>query len=241
MNSIRDPFSIRNKPTFSPALEILRQQPLLHIARGAAQSISSEVQHTVRNVVTPAVDSAVESAKEAAKEAAQQMSFSIPQTVPSFTSAHRDLENQAWSARFGQRDLPLYKDKPYYSNSATAKRKTMRRKRVVILLAALAFCAYWFGLFSKDGVQLPAASTIMATGRSPVDWDERREKVREVFVESWEAYERDAWGKRPPAHLCPSGLTSALQDLIYTVPFPKPASRWETRRSVGSSSMLSTP
>lgn len=213
MNSLHDPFSIRNKPTFTPALQILRQQPLLHIARGAAQSISSEVQHTVRNVVTPAVDSAVESAKETAKETAQQMSFSIPKNVPSFTSAHRDLENQAWSARFGQRDLPLYKDKPYYSNSAASQRKTMmRRKRVVILLAALAFCAYWFGLFSKDGVQLPAASTIMTTGRSPVDWDERREKVREVFVESWAAYERDAWGKA--ASLSLSSLPTCRSDQV---------------------------
>jgi hypothetical protein len=189
MNTIRDPFSIRNKPNFNPALQILRQQPFLLAAQNAAHSLSSEVQKTVQNVVTPAVDSAV----EVAQETIEQMSFSVPKNVPSFTSAHRDLENQVWSARFGQKDLPLYKDKPYYSNSVTGKRKVLRRKRFGLLLAALVFGAYWFGLFSGEGVKLPTSGKVMTT-KGVVDWDQRREKVKEVFVESWAAYERDAWG-----------------------------------------------
>ncbi|KAI5794699.1 glycoside hydrolase [Pyronema domesticum] len=123
------------------------------------------------------------------------MSFSIPKNVPSFTSSQRDLENQAWSARFNQqKDLPLYKDKPYYSSSATAKRKTMlRRKRVIAIVVFLVIAAWFFGIFSGDVVKLPTAIKPTNT-KGVVDWDERREKVKEVFLESWQAYERDAWG-----------------------------------------------
>jgi hypothetical protein len=215
MNTLRDPFSLRNKPNFNPALQILRQQspilqsPILQSAQKAAQQITSEVQNaaqqitsevqkTVVNVVTPAVDSAVESAKEVAKETIEQMSFSIPKNVPSFTASQRDLENQAWSARFNQqKDLPLYKDKPYYSSSATAKRKTMlRRKRVIAIVVFLVIAAWFFGIFSGDVVKLPTAIKTTNT-KGVVDWDERREKVKEVFLESWQAYERDAWGELP--------------------------------------------
>ena len=31
--------------------------------------------------------------------------------------------------------------------------------------------------------------------KSNVDWDARREKVRDVFLVSWQGYEKDAWGK----------------------------------------------
>ncbi|KAF8543559.1 glycoside hydrolase [Trichophaea hybrida] len=216
MNTIRDPFSIRNKPNFNPALQILRQQPLLLAAQNAAQSLSSEVQKTVQNVVTPAVDSAVESAKGVAQETIEQMSFSVPKNVPSFTSAHRDLENQAWSARFGQKDLPLYKDKPYYSNSATGKRKMLRRKRYGLLLAVLVLAAYWFGIFSGDGVKLPTTGKVTTT-KGVVDWDQRREKVKEVFVESWAAYERDAWGSDIYSPISKTGRQMGSQGLGWII------------------------
>jgi len=214
MNTIRDPFSIRNKPNFNPALQILRQQTVRHVhaAQNAAQSFSEEVQKTTQSVVIPAVDSAVESAKEIAKDTLEQMSFSLPKNVPSFTAGQRDLENQAWSTRFGrqQKDLPLYKDKPYYSNSATVKQRRMvRKKRFIVLIAALVLGAYWFRLFPRQDVTPPV------TGKPPplqsaANWDERRERVKDVFVESWAAYERDAWGNTTPNRSPTSALTMLL-------------------------------
>jgi mannosyl-oligosaccharide alpha-1,2-mannosidase len=35
-------------------------------------------------------------------------------------------------------------------------------------------------------------------GASYVDWDARREEVKDAFSESWEAYSQYAWGKFPP-------------------------------------------
>ncbi|KAA8897205.1 glycoside hydrolase [Sphaerosporella brunnea] len=124
------------------------------------------------------------------------MSFSIPKNVPSFHSAQRDFENQSWAARFGrQKDLPLYKDKPYYNNSSAVKRRMgLLRKRVILTVAALLFFAYWLGVFSGDGVTLPTNLRKPSVFSEKVDWDERREKVKAVMAESWAAYERDAWG-----------------------------------------------
>jgi hypothetical protein len=34
-------------------------------------------------------------------------------------------------------------------------------------------------------------------GASYVDWDARREEVKDAFVTSWEAYSQYAWGKFP--------------------------------------------
>jgi hypothetical protein len=188
MNNLQDPFSIRNKPNFAPAFQLLRQPHL-----------SSEVKKTARETVIPVVNSAVESAKQIAKNTIEDMpSFSIPKNIPSFTASQRDLEDMAWGSRFGrQQDLPLYKDKPYYSNSATGKRRVMRRKRFIVLIAALCFAVYWFGLFPRDRVKLRPRKPIQMP--EVVDWDQRREKVKKAFVESWAAYERDAWG----IHLSP--------------------------------------
>jgi hypothetical protein len=238
MNTIRDPFNIRNK---SPAHQLLRQ-PLLQAAQSAAQNISTEVQKTTQTVVLPAVGSAVESAREIAQETLDQMSFSIPKNVPSFQSAQRNLENQAWASRFGgQKDLPLYKDKPYYTNSSVVKRKMLRRKRVFVLLGALLFAAYWFGVFSGNGVKMPTTERITPAG--VVDWDERREKVKMVMAESWAAYERDAWGNALLYALLffsapiANGLTvigRLLQDPTYMAPSAEPAGRWALKLLGGS-------
>ena len=32
-------------------------------------------------------------------------------------------------------------------------------------------------------------------GGAKIDWEERRERVRDAFVVSWDAYEQDAWGE----------------------------------------------
>ncbi|KAI5857878.1 glycoside hydrolase [Tricharina praecox] len=147
------------------------------------------------------------------------MSFSLPKNVPSFTAGQRDLENQAWSTRFGrqQKDLPLYKDKPYYSNSATVKQRRMvRKKRFIVFIVALVFGAYWFGVFSRDGVKPPVIG-----GKPPLqsaaDWDARREKVKAVFVESWISYERDAWGSDIYAPISRSGRQMGNQGLGWII------------------------
>lgn len=194
MNSLRDPFSLRNK---SP-LQILRS-PLL-------QTIQTEVQ----KAAGPAIDSAVETF--------ESMSFSIPKNVPSFTSPDRDFEDVGWAAAksgvspralkrpvsigniaegavgglFGaNRDLPLYKDKPYYQRSGRNQRKMYRRKRFLLGFIAVFGLFYWFGYFSGTGTSiLPNKKK----AEESVNWEDRKEKVKEAFMLSWNAYEKHAWG-----------------------------------------------
>lgn len=51
---------------------------------------------------------------------------------------------------------------------------------------------WYFGWFEGAGIDLSGIGG--RTQREEVDWEKRREEVREVMKESWKAYERDAWG-----------------------------------------------
>jgi mannosyl-oligosaccharide alpha-1,2-mannosidase len=198
MNSLRDPFSLRNKTP-------------LQLLRTPLQTLQTEVQ----GVALPVIGSAVETL--------ESMSFSIPKNVPSFTSPNREFEDVGWAAAnsnlsprtsskrsvtignitqgavgglFGKdRDLPLYKDKPYYQSSARNQRKTWRWKRFGGVIVVVLGILYWLGLLPGVGKRIPRKHT--GEG-GVVDWDERREKVKDVFLLSWNAYEKHAWGKAIP-------------------------------------------
>jgi len=105
---------------------------------------------------------------------------------------------------FDNRELPMYKDKPY---SYSASRKIIpvyTRWRVVggavLMLLGL---VYWFQPFSAGpprSRRMTKVISIWSWGGKPeasVDWDGRREKVKEAFMLSWDGYERYAWGGSP--------------------------------------------
>ncbi|KAG0133549.1 glycoside hydrolase [Tuber indicum] len=224
MNSLRDPFSLRNKTP----LQILRS-PLL-------QTIQTEVQ----KAAGPAIDSAVETL--------ESMSFSIPKNVPSFTSPNREFEDVGWAAAksavsprtpkrpvtigniaegavgglFGaNRDLPLYKDKPYYQRSGRDRRKMYRRKRFLGGLIAVFGLFYWFGYFSGTGTSI---LPIKKKTKEIVNWEDRREKVKEAFTLSWNAYEKHAWGNdqffpvtKAGRQMIPKGMGWIIVDALDTM------------------------
>lgn len=151
------------------------------------------------------------------------MSFSVPRNVPSFDNPQRGLENGYWGSSgrsrvqngharngiggkfddfFDRRQLPMYKDKPYSYAASGKRRAWFRWKRG---LAAMLLCVlgllYWLGLFS------PAAKTdvvkkvgtnswawLSKPGSEEVDWNDRRERVKDAFKLSWDGYEKHAWG-----------------------------------------------
>lgn len=196
MNSLRDPFSLRNKTP----LQILRTplQPLQTEALKAG---------------LPATGSTLETC--------ESMSFSIPKNVPSFTSPNREYEDVGWAAAksnlsprttskrpatigkiaegavgglFGHnRDLPLYKDKPYYKSSSRNQQKMWRRKRFLGIIVLVIGVLYWLGLLPGAGKKLLGEKE-----NEIVDWDKRREKVKDAFMLSWNAYEKHAWGNDSP-------------------------------------------
>ena len=102
-----------------------------------------------------------------------------------------------------KKELPMYKDKPY--NYAGSRRHTpfYRQKRVIsgALLMVIGL-AYWFGIRSPSAVKPKLKETNKSAWNwlsspavsAPVDWDDRRERVKDAFILSWDGYEQYAWG-----------------------------------------------
>lgn len=103
---------------------------------------------------------------------------------------------------FDKKELPMYKDKPY--NYASSRRKPLfQRWRFTLgIIALLLALLYWIGMFSSPTkatakVKSTSKSTwswLNKPGPAKVDWNERREKVKEAFMLSWDGYEKYAWG-----------------------------------------------
>lgn len=237
MNS-RDPFNLRRSPAFN-------------ILRGTAAQAASNVSQRVKEAGAQAYESG--------KQAVEEMStFSIPKNVPSFTDPQRNLENKAWAASgmtarssaantsggvisdmqdrvgnlFGEnRNLPMYKDKPY--SYAASRRPQPLYKRWRVVLAAIAFVLfvlYFLGFFgSSDGAK--DKSTDKWTwlqrpekGQKSIDWLDRRERVKEAFTLSWDAYERYAWGydefhpiSKHGKQMTPKGMGWIIVDALDTM------------------------
>jgi mannosyl-oligosaccharide alpha-1,2-mannosidase len=167
------------------------------------------------------------------------MSFQLPSRIPAFDSAQREIEDGYWRAtnphnrgsssyansngldittKIGNfinpsRDLPMYKDKPYFNPRRPSRG---RRSRALWLVICLVFgfilWVFWSGK-SPDGVRHPIIKSMhggemwswvksfdrtgkgQGAGKDAVNWDERRERVKDAFLVSWEGYEKDAWGE----------------------------------------------
>ncbi|EWC43921.1 hypothetical protein DRE_01273 [Drechslerella stenobrocha 248] len=202
------------------------------------------------------------------------MAFSIPRNVPSFTNPQRQNEDTYWASsgsgsahkstagggvhnRIGgifksaASDLPLYKDKPYYSSTTSTygyrrrRRDIFLRKRVgVVVLLAIGAVYWWFTSYGVSKIADASAtnqddsqsrivqkeSTGWFTGKpkgsgsSAKKWLERRERVKEVFMISWDAYANHAWGydqfypvTRDGRQMAPKGLGWIIIDAIDTM------------------------
>lgn len=148
------------------------------------------------------------------------MSYSLPQNVPSFSNP---AEDRYWSGSgisrthnghtgsgiagkvdgfFDKRQLPMYKDKPYsYAASRRIKPFYKRRRFWFALTLLILGQLYWFELLpsisSKANIKSTGTSAwswLSQPGASTVDWDDRRERVKEAFTLSWDGYEQYAWG-----------------------------------------------
>lgn len=68
------------------------------------------------------------------------------------------------------------------------RRRTIRRTFSTLVVA----CTLCWGSFKLSDYN---AIGVSHYGASTVDWDYRRDQVKEAFVTSWNAYKRHAWGK----------------------------------------------
>ncbi|KAI9746814.1 MAG: mannosyl-oligosaccharide alpha-1,2-mannosidase, partial [Candelina submexicana] len=181
------------------------------------------------------------------------MSFSLPDNVPAFNNPQRRFEDGRWGSsgrvhgqrnadtvnsvgdRIGglldKRQLPMYKDKPYSYAVSRKQSYFMRRRRViagaiVILLGVL----YWVGLFSRSAPVSTESGTKAWSWlkKQPssvaVDWLERRERVKEAFMLSWDGYEKHAWGydeyhplSKSGRQMVPNGMGWIIVDSLDTL------------------------
>ena len=110
--------------------------------------------------------------------------------------------------------LPMYKDKPYTYTASRRIRPAWRRKRVlgffggVVLLIVM-----WFnGAFETEKIGSKTSVWSIASLTEPYgrpNWESRRQHVVRAFEESWDAYEKYAWGE--------SALYAGLQKLRFLV------------------------
>ncbi|KAI4198609.1 MAG: hypothetical protein LQ350_005200 [Teloschistes chrysophthalmus] len=130
------------------------------------------------------------------------------------------------------KELPMYKDKPY--NYAASRRKPLykRWRFTLATLALLIGLLYWIGIFSSPSTRTKVKDTSKSTwswlnskpNPGGVDWDERREKVKEAFTVSWDAYEKYAWGSdlylpnsKKGAQMTDSGMGWIIIDALDTL------------------------
>ena len=107
-----------------------------------------------------------------------------------------------------EEELPMYKDKPYNYASSERRLPFWRRQRLLLLLVGVAIILIYFAGTSKrlsrpqappsDGGKEKTTWNLlsgMSKGKhSPPNWDDRKERVKDAFKISWDAYEKHAWG-----------------------------------------------
>lgn len=65
----------------------------------------------------------------------------------------------------------------------------MRRKTLTYALAIASLAACWLYVYQSNHV--PWSIRLDLAG---ADWNSRREEVKSAFANSWDAYEKHAWG-----------------------------------------------
>lgn len=184
----RDPFNLRKTPP--SALTYLQ----------SAASHASTVAQKATEKAAEAVSETVQAATDKVKDA--DMSFKLPSNIPNFDNAQRRFEDNVWNKFSGNdKELPMYKDKPTYGARRGGGWFSGRRRVGVIALVVLG-ALYWLGWSNrgdagekvetgKKGSWIPGAQT----GKKNVDWDTRRESVKNAFLLSWKGYEEHGWGR----------------------------------------------
>ncbi|KAI6249684.1 Mannosyl-oligosaccharide 1,2-alpha-mannosidase [Erysiphe necator] len=130
------------------------------------------------------------------------------------------------------RVLPMYKDKPFTYIPSRRQRRTWRQRWVFgtgVLLFMLLTYLWWLSWNRKNldmGNSKGSWNWLSKPehNESEVNWLERRERVKEAFVLSWDAYDRHAWGydefhpvSKKGRQMTPNGLGWIIVDALDTM------------------------
>lgn len=106
-----------------------------------------------------------------------------------FLKPHTNSGQSRWASN--KQSLPLYKDKPSASKSAFSPARGSRSKRVMLFRVFVSTLALYIFYYFVTSDKL----ALLFQSSSASSWAEAKKEVRDVFLESWAAYEADAWGK----------------------------------------------
>jgi hypothetical protein len=155
------------------------------------------------------------------------MSFNVPRHVPSFNDPQRRYEDQIWGSSgrsryttqastgvsdsmrgislpgIRNRELPMYKDKPYnYPESRRRGRKRTWLGIITLLSVGWLYYSGWLGSARENAFASEKAGAGLwgtfssGSKKGEVNWTARREQVRKAMEISWSGYEKYAWGKK---------------------------------------------
>ncbi|KAK8088164.1 glycoside hydrolase [Apiospora hydei] len=103
---------------------------------------------------------------------------------------------------------------------AASASRWRRVRKALSLLGFIATLVFYISRWARDN----ALGFSHYKPSALVDWDYRREAVKQAFVTSWEGYVKDAWGKdvyRPRSHtggyMSPKGLGWVIIDSLDTM------------------------
>lgn len=132
------------------------------------------------------------------------------------------------------KELPMYKDKPY--NYPPSRRRGRKRIWAALAISLTFLVLYYRGTFSSTD-QRAATGPVLDTGRlwsslsqglgkkGPIDWNLRRDQVKNAMEISWSGYEKYAWGydeyhpvsKTGKMMVPPTGLGWIIVDALDTL------------------------
>ncbi|KAL1304774.1 hypothetical protein AAFC00_003709 [Neodothiora populina] len=128
--------------------------------------------------------------------------------------------------------LPMYKDKPYAYPGSGRRGPWFKSKRTLAMIAlSVVALLFWLSRSSSapSGDRRAASAKSSASswfGKSSkhVDWNERRERVRDAFKLSWKAYEDHGWGydvfnpvSGSGTQMVPNGMGWIIVDALDTL------------------------
>lgn len=247
----RDPFNLRQSPAFN-------------IIRGTASQATQRVLEASSQVY----ETGKQAVEEMAFQPKNVPTFTAPQrdmdnrvwgasgVTARSANAHQnggvmnEVQNRVGDFfERGRGDLPMYKDKPYSYASSRRQRPAWKRKRNLGIAGLVAlFVLYFTGAFSGDsstlGVEKSKGWGWLSTPEEvglEVDWLERREKVKEAFTLSWDAYERQAWGTRILLAFYSRNNAKISQDTMNSIQCRNEGVRWLLKAWAGSLSTRLIP
>ncbi|TAQ90505.1 hypothetical protein B7494_g1190 [Chlorociboria aeruginascens] len=232
--NVRDPFNLRRSPAFSILRGTTAGQVTQRVFEAGAQAFESGKQ-AVEDMSTFSIPKNVPSfshpQRELENRAWGSSGVSVRSSATGSNGVISGMQDRVGTFFEKNGDLPMYKDKPYSYASSRRRRPLWKRKRVLgIGVSFVILVLYYLGILGGDDSALKPSKDRWSWLQMPdgggkkVDWFNRRERVKEAFTLSWDAYQRQAWGydefhpvSKRGKQMTPNGMGWIIVDALDTL------------------------